>query len=372
MSSKNRELTPEVVDYLTQIYTDPTHPGSYGGINILYRVVKEEGKYDLTTQQIADFLSSRDEYTLHRPVTHRFKTHHVIVGGPNQMHQGDLIDMGRASSRQNDGVAFLLTVIDCFTRMAFVRPLKRKTGPDMVAALTDIYKNRDAPTSFVSDAGKEFVGHLTQKWFKDNNIQFHVAHGTHKAFFIERFNRSVKSRLSKYMTQHNTLRYIDILDDIVKSYNSTYNTATGYKPVDINEMNARAVFLELYGSPTTWFKHLKKPKFNVGDTVRITRAKGAFEKGYEETFTREVYIVSSVLNTNPREYKLKSLKDELIEGRFYEKEMIKVKMGVDDLYQIEKVLKERTIKGVKQLFVKWKGWDKSHNQWISAGGVVGV
>ena len=128
----------------------------------------------------------------------------------------------------------------------------------------------------------------------------------------------------------------------------------------------------MYGNPRDWFKTRVKSKFKIGDSVRISRLKGAFEKGYEETYTREIYIISKVLDTDPREYKLKSLTGEDITGRFYEKELVKVTINDDSLYQIESVLKKRVVKGVSQIYVKWKGWDKSHNQWINSAGVVDI
>lgn len=365
-------LTPAVVAYLVKEYNDPTSPGAFGGVRNLYEKVKKDGVYDLSVDDIKEFLTSRDEYTLHKRVWHKYKTHHIVIGGPNDTHQGDLIDMGRQSAKQNDGVNFLLTVIDCFTRMAYVEPIENKSGKQMVSALDNIYKNRDTPSIFISDSGKEFVGHMTQLWFKNHDVQFYIAGGIHKAQYIERFNQSLKHHVSRYMTLNNSLRYIDVLDDFVRAYNHTYNTATGYRPVDINETNARSVFLNMYGAPSTWFHNIKEPKFEIGDTVRISRAKHVFEKGYEESYTREVFVIEKILYTEPREYKLKSLTNQPIKGRFYEKELVKVTMKENDLYQIEKVVKERIVKGVKQYFVKWKGWDKSHNQWVNAGDMVDI
>ena len=94
------------------------------------------------------FLSSRDEYTLHRPVVHKFKTHHILIGGPNDTFQGDLVDMGRNSGKYNDNVVFLLTAIDCFSRLAYVEPLKSKSGKDVTNALDNMFTNRDTPTLF--------------------------------------------------------------------------------------------------------------------------------------------------------------------------------------------------------------------------------
>lgn len=365
-------LTPEVVAYLTRVYNNPRGVGAFGGVRQLYEEIKKDGVYDLSIEDVREFLSSRDEYTLHKKAVRKYETHHIVIGGPNDTHQGDLIDMGRKSAKMNDGINFILTIIDCFTRMAFAQPLENKNGKQMVNALDNVYKDRDTPSIFISDSGTEFIGHMTQSWFRQHDVQFYIAGGIHKAQYVERFNETLKHHLSRYMTLNNTLRYIDVLDDFVDAYNNRYNTATGYKPIDINETNARSVFIHMYGSPYTWFGDIKKPKFKVGDHVRISRAKGIFEKGYEENYTREIYLIDKILYTQPREYKLISLTNQPIKGRFYEKELVKVTIKEDDLYQIEKVLKERMYKGIKQYFVKWKGWDKSHNQWVNAEDVEDI
>ena len=250
----------EIYKYLESLYTDTKGSGSFGGAVPLYRAVRDEGVYKLTLNDVKEFLSGRDEYTLHKRIFHKFPTQHIIIGGPNDTVQIDLIDMGKGSAKYNEGVTFILTLIDCFSKYAHAVPLKNKTGDEIVRALGSIYDNRDKPTTIISDAGKEFTNVKTQEWFKQKNIQFHIAFGTHKGQFIERFNRSLKSLVSKYMTLHNTLKYIDVLDDMVHAYNTRYHSSTGYRPVDVNETNAKDIFIKMYGSPDGWFKNLKEPK----------------------------------------------------------------------------------------------------------------
>lgn len=365
-------LTPDEEKYLINLYTDTSGSGSFGRVDTLYNLVREEGVHKITKKQIKEFLSGRDEYTLHKPLYHKIKTGHIIIGGINDTHQMDLVDFGKESGKVNDGFIYLLTVIDCFSKMAYVSPLKRKTGEQIVHALNEIYEGKDTPTTIVTDAGKEFTNKTTQDWFKSHDIQFYIAYGTHKAQFIERFNRTLKTLISRYMTLHNTYRYIDVLQNLVTAYNSRYHSSTGYKPIDVNETNDKQIFIKMYGSPSEWFTNLKAPKFKIGDHVRISRLKGPFEKGYEETYTREIYVISRILETDPREYKLKSLNGDDIKGRFYEKELIKVTMHDDQLYQIEKIIKTRIKDGIKQKLVKWKGWDKSHNQWVNESDLVDI
>ena len=85
-------------------YYDPKRVGSYGGVAALRRVVPAE-------REVERWLSTQDAYTLHKPVRRHFKRRCVVVGGPNQQWQADLVDMSRLKAA-NDGTTFLLTVID--------------------------------------------------------------------------------------------------------------------------------------------------------------------------------------------------------------------------------------------------------------------
>lgn len=105
---------------------------------------------------------------------------------------------------------------------------------------------------------------------------------------------------------------------------------------------------------------MRKIKFKIGDKVRISKYKHIFEKGYTPNWTTEIFTVSHVKLTNPTTYKLVDYQDHPIEGGFYQEELNKVKYP--DTYLVEKVLKRRGDK----LFVKWLGFDNSHNSWISA------
>ena len=105
---------------LQQRYYDPKRVGSYGGVAALRRVVPE--------QDVERWLSEQDTYTLHKPVRCRFKRRCVVVGGPNQQWQADLVDMSRLK-KVNDGTTFILTVIDVFSKLAWCVPLKKNQQP---------------------------------------------------------------------------------------------------------------------------------------------------------------------------------------------------------------------------------------------------
>ena len=101
----------------------------------------------------------------------------------------------------------------------------------------------------------------------------------------------------------------------------------------------------------------KKPKFKVGDKVRISKYKHIFEKGYTPNWTTEIFTIDKLLPTVPYTYKLKDYQNKPLDGCFYEQELLKAK--ITDVYLIEKIVRR---KGNKVL-VKWLGFDDSHNTW---------
>ena len=123
--------------------------------------------------------------------------------------------------------------------------------------------------------------------------------------------------------------------------------------------NRQQVFENLYFRKVQ--KRLRKPKYVVGDKVRITKKKNIFEKGFTVNWTDKIYTITQVLNTLPPTYKIRDDKEE-IEGSFYEQELQKT---YENTFRIENVLRRiRKPDGTRLVRVKWVGYDSSYNFWI--------
>ncbi|XP_015123874.1 uncharacterized protein LOC107045958 [Diachasma alloeum] len=125
------------------------------------------------------------------------------------------------------------------------------------------------------------------------------------------------------------------------------------KPKDVNSANEKFVQHRIYGKNRN--NQIKKAKFKVDDPVRISKYKHTFEKGYTPNWTTEIFKINQIRKTDPTTYKLIDYQSSPIEGIFYEEELAKVQHP--DIYLVEKVLKKRG----DTLFVKWLGFDDSHN-----------
>jgi hypothetical protein len=111
-------------------------------------------------------------------------------------------------------------------------------------------------------------------------------------------------------------------------------------------------------------------KFKVGDHVRISKQKLLFTKGYEQTYSTELFRVAKVIQRRPQPvYQLTDLQSRPIEGMFYNYELVKVTITPDTGFQIDKIVRTRNKNGIKQHLVKWKGYDESFNSWVNAGDI---
>jgi hypothetical protein len=254
---------------------------------------------------------------LHHRVIKSFPKRRVYVNSIDQTWAVDLIDI-QQYSKQNKHYKYLLAVIDIFSKYGWLIPLKNKTGLTVSEELKNLFKQRK-PMYIWSDKGSEFYNRQVKELFKNNNIKLYSTENEEKSSVVERWIGTMKQHMYKYFTANKTFKYYDILDKLVKNYNNTIHSSIKMTPVEASKLkNEITVYKNLYPEKE---EKIKKPKFKVGDRVRITKKKGKFEKGYTTRWTKEIFIIVKVLNTNPVTYKINDLKGEEIKGGLYEQEL---------------------------------------------------
>ena len=351
---------------LNSIYYDTKETGSFGGIDRLRRAFHPA--LAASAKEVKQWLSEQDTYTLHKPVRYRFRRRRVVVGGINHQWQADLVDMSRLK-RYNDDHTFLLTVIDVFSKKAWSIPLKNKSASSFTAAFRRLLRNNDGPQTMQTDKGKQFLNRQLQDFYKQKGIRHFTTHNEEtKACIVERFNRTLKTRMWKYFTKYQTLRYLDVVQHLVDSYNASYHRSIGMSPTEVNVVNQEKVWQRLYGNEKT---SAIEPGLKVDDhRVRISKAKRMFKKGYLPKWSDEIFTVKSVHRTNPPVYRLIDDQGSQIEGTFYEPELQKVVVTIDKVYRIEKVLQQRKRGRKTQVLVKWLGYPESFNSRMDKSSLV--
>ena len=137
----------------------------------------------------------------------------------------------------------------------------------------------------------------------------------------------------KYFTKYQTLRYLDVVQHLVDSYNASYHRSIGVSPTEVNVVNQEKVWQRLYGNEKN---STIEPGLKVDDRVRISKAKRMFKKGYLPNWSDDIFTVKSVHRTDPPVYRLLDDQGSQIEGTFYEPELQKVVVTKDKVYGIEK------------------------------------
>ena len=102
--------------------------------------------------------------------------------------------------------------------------------------------------------------------------------------------------------------------------------------------------------------------------MRISVAKGPFARGYLPGWTEQIYTVSRVLDTDPRQYKLEDYNQEEIRGSFYAAKLQRVEPP--ERYAVERVIRTRRVGGRIQYFVKWFGYGDEFNSWTDDIGEI--
>lgn len=299
---------------------------------------------------------------VHRRVVKKFPRRKVIVNGIDEIWGLDLASM-ESLVKYNQGFKFILCAIDVFSKFAWCVPLKNKSAETVLNALTDIIKkNERSPQKIWVDRGSEFYNKEFLKWAKADDITVYSTYGESKSVVVERFIRTLKEMITKYFTKTNSRDWVKILPKVVQIYNNRVHRTIGMTPTQAsNPKNEGFVFMNLRKKPKKFLKD-KKPKFKVGDQVRVSRLKEKFEKGYQPNFSYEVFTISEVLKTNPITYKLVDYDNDPIEGSFYQNELQKTQ--VPDYYEVEEIIKTRKIGNKNECLVKFVGWPKKFNMYI--------
>ena len=155
----------------------------------------------------------------------------------------------------------------------------------------------------------------------------------------------------------NTLNFVPVLQDLVQGYNRSYHRSIKGAPNEVTEANSPEVWETLYGKKGK----VKRPRFKVGDCVRLNEKFRMFKKGYLQGWTEEVFVVRRVHKGKVPTYKVNEWDGTQVKGTFYEQDLQKVTVEDDDLFRIEKVVKR---KGDKVL-VRWKGWPDKYDTWLN-------
>lgn len=363
--NRQKRKPKSIEKILTDIYYDPSNSASFSSVRKLHEAACQVNP-EITLSYVKKWLKGELTYTLHKPVIRKFKRNPVVVEYMDDQWQADLVEL-REFRKDNNGNNYILTVIDIFSKYAWVQPLKDKSGKSLVQAFTDIFKLRK-PSKLQTDKGKEFINSDVQKLLHDNDVHYFTSKNSEiKCSVVERFNRTLKSKMFKYFTAKGTRRYIDVLQQFVTSYNNTVHSSIKMKPSEVNNETERVVFKNLYGFDTYrdyLMSKMKSPTHSEGDKVRLVYQQKSFDKGYYPNWSDEIYTINKVIKGKIQATdKLENHNGQVLDPSFYPHQLQPV---IENAYRVESILDTRKIGQNTEFFVKWLNHPDSANSWISS------
>jgi len=352
-------------EYLSTIYYDPLHPGSYSGLNKLWNSIKEDNIHKLTYTQVKDWLKKQEGYVRHKPAPRVFPRQKILMSSLDEQWDADVMDMQKFS-RHNSGYRYLAVFIDIFSRYIWVEPLKTKKNEDMLRAINRVFKKGRKPLYLRTDQGNEYTGKYVQHFLRKNNVHHFTALNPMHANYAERVIRTLKGKIYRFFTANQTKKYIDHLDDIVSSYLNTVHRSTKMRPIDITEKNSQEIYEKLY-LPQQIELENKAHKYNykLGDKVHMAMNRGVFNKAYKETYFQEIFVILDRIPSHPPRYRLVDLLKQHVKGTFYEQQLTKIPYDyTGGLQRVEKVIRYRNGVTGKEALIRWKGYAPSYDTWL--------
>ncbi len=352
-------------------YETPGHPVAFSA------PAKVASFFKISREKAKEILEHCEAYNLHREYKKPRAYNPFYVHSRREQVQADLIDIA-SLAEWNEGTRFLLLLIDIFTKKVWVYPLKNKRAVSMVEAMTSWLDSLDvAPRQLGTDRGLEFSNRLVQRLLAGKRVEWLPLGGSMKAAVAERANKSLQLLVYKYMSAKETVKYLDELQNLVDTYNGRpHRSLKGMTPDEADEVENEGRVQAIHHERYTKIARLRREKlpFKLGDRVRIKTLTGKIDsarRAYSKQFKGEHFTVVRINRQLPvAMYYLRSMNTgEVLEGGFYAQELQRQRGAV---YKIEKVLARRVRRGVAEIKVKWRDFDKRWNEWIPETAVVSM
>ena len=276
------------------------------------------GLVDDEARQIAD--------ELHKPARHNFQRRKVIAHYIDEIHTGDLMDFTHSpiSGKGSQKFRYVLVNMDVFSKYAWIFFMPTKETDNLIDCYKQIFQKRK-PKYLWWDQERGIFSDKFKKFLNVMDVSLYHTYSELKAVCAERLIRTLKFKCEKLRTQYELqnkkFKLFDVLPDAVNEYNNTVHSTTELTPVEASEEDNQDKLRNRYIDDHNSYNPANGKLYKVGDYVRLYKWKKTFEKGYTPTFTKEIFVVSEVMDSKPVTYQIRSLDGEEIQGKVYSWEL---------------------------------------------------
>ena len=282
---------------------------AYGSVCNLAKAAK------LSPLKVREFLHSKTSYTRFTQATRKYKRLRAFAIFKNEIWCMDLAYVAKLA-KDNNGVKYLLVGQDLFDRTVDAKGMKTKDSKETVKFFSKMITRKNRPKKIWANQGTEVAGEF-KKFCSAEGTKYYSTMSETKAEFAERTIRSLKNILYRFLEDYG-YKYIHKIPQFIATMNSRNNRSIDMKPNNVQNSDFMSI---LYSKP---LREYKKPNFGIGDRVRISKYDLPFRKGHKPHFTREIFEIVTIATKKPPTYTVKDKLEEVIRGKFYEKELIRV------------------------------------------------
>ena len=282
-------------------------PASFGSAKRLQNLSK------LSMKKIKMYRETKSSFNKDRSRRLRFPRLKVVVNDKNEIWSVDLVYVDKLA-KYNGGVKYLLVAVDRLSRCLRVEPLKTKYATETEEVFKRMIKHKQPDKVWVDD-GTEFLGAF-KALCTERGIHLYSTFSEKKSAFAETNIRSLKNIIYRYLEEKWTYSYLDKLDAFVKTINSRVNRTIKLAPIKVTKKDVPRLV-----SLTANTANSQKPKFNIGDFVRIVKKEETFGKGYKQSFTDIVFEITSILTLHHTTYFHIDADKEVMQCKFYQPEL---------------------------------------------------
>src|SRR5690606_902740 len=298
---EDKEVIPleNINETIDSVYNDC----NYFGLDKLFHLIRRK-YHGISRNDVMNYLRNNETHQIHsRPIMKKAILQPIITTEPRERLQIDFIEISDKKKGVNLNFRYILTCIDVFSKYAFCFPTRNKeknTYLPLIESLFEKYKFK------ILQSDKEFKSNKLKELCDKYNVNqiFSKAYHPQSNGCIERFNKTLKEQIHKYLTNSGSKVWINALPKIVENYNNSYHSTIKMTPHECFHGSKRTIQRASRGIKKQAKKFLKNitqinkfDNFKVGDYVRVLLTnKSKLDKGYKQNYSRPIFRIKQINN----------------------------------------------------------------------------
>ena len=261
-----------------------------------------------------------------------YPTNKIVYNHIDEIWSIDLADFSDYKTSNNKGFRYIFIIIDNYSKYLLAIPLKNKYSQTITNEFSNILTtSKRKPLKIESDRGTEFYNSIFQSFLKSKNIQ-HYSRFTDKGPSIaERVIRTFRNLIKKPIFLAGEASWINELSPVIKKYNNTIHHSTKMTPIQASKKSNKKIIFDNLKDDTV----KQKPKFKLGQLVRVADIKKVFSKGDSTNYSSKLYTITEVIHDTIPAYRINYLPE-----RYNENLLLPTKLTFDEN---NKVMKEMNL-----------------------------